>query len=104
MLHQECIRKEVQGMKAITLRNVPEELAEQIEREARSTNTSLNAAVIQLLRRATATGGAAKEEVRYHDLDHLAGTWTKDEADAFDRYLAEARQIHPDDWREPDNQ
>jgi hypothetical protein len=46
-------------------------------------------------------GGKAKkkEPVRYHDLDHLAGTWTKEEAAAFDKLIAEQRTIDPDLWK-----
>jgi len=34
----------------------------------------------------------------YRDLDHLAGTWTADQADAFDRRLAEQRQVDEAAW------
>jgi hypothetical protein len=32
----------------------------------------------------------------HHDLDHLAGTWTDEEAAAFDAVLVEQRQIDPE--------
>lgn len=81
-------------MKAITLRNIPTELAQRIEAEASRTGASLNATVLRLLHEAllpgTAGGGAKRA---YHDLDHLAGTWSKEEADEFDRYLVESRGL-----------
>ena len=82
-------------MKAITLRNVPEDLAAMIEAEAKRTGASLNATVIRLLQQATAVDiPATKPEPQtYHDLDFLIGSWTKEEADEFDHHLEEARRI-----------
>lgn len=82
-------------MKAITLRNVPPELAEKIEQEAQRTNASLNATVIRLLRQAMSPDGnkSGSKPKKHRDLDFLAGTWTKEEADEFDRYLEESRRI-----------
>jgi plasmid stability protein len=81
-------------VKAITLRNLPPELADKVEEEARRTGASLNATVIALLRRALMPEtGTSCEPKRFHDLDFLAGTWTKEEADEFDRYLEESRRI-----------
>lgn len=37
-----------------------------------------------------------KPPVRYHDLDHLVGTWTKQEAAAFDKIVKSFRTIDPD--------
>ncbi len=61
--------------------------------------TSVNKAVIELLEESA--GGKAKKKapVRYHDLDHLAGTWTKEEAAAFDKLIAEQRMIDPELWK-----
>ncbi len=61
--------------------------------------TSVNKAVIELLEESA--GGKAKKKtpVRYHDLDHLAGTWTKEEAAAFDKLIAEQRTIDPELWK-----
>lgn len=80
-------------MKAITLRQIPPDLATFIEDEAAKTHSSLNATVIRLLRRA-ADLEAPKPQAgkqKYRDLDFLIGSWTKEEADDFDRYLEESR-------------
>ena len=34
----------------------------------------------------------------HHDLDHLAVTWTDEEAAAFDAALAEQRRVDPELW------
>lgn len=82
-------------MKAITLRNLPPELAEKIEQEAARQNASLNATVIRLLQQAflPAQAPSVSKPRKLRDLDWLAGSWTKEEADEFDRYLEESRRI-----------
>jgi hypothetical protein len=35
----------------------------------------------------------------YHELDSLAGSWARDEADAFDLALREQRTVDPNAWR-----
>jgi hypothetical protein len=37
----------------------------------------------------------APRPVSQTDIDHLAGTWSREEADAFDRYMRSSRQIEP---------
>lgn len=82
-------------MKAITLRNLPPNLARIVQQRAKQKKTSVNKAVIELLEESA--GGKAKKKtpVRYHDLDHLAGTWTEEEAAAFYKLIAEQREIDP---------
>lgn len=86
-------------MKAITLRNLPAPLARHLEEEAAASGASLNKTVIRLLLRVTGLAEPAPAEVRHHDLDHLAGAWSTEEAAAFDRALAEQRRIDPELWR-----
>ena len=87
-------------MKAITLRNLPPEVAKRVQQRAKQKKTSVNKAVIELLEESV--GGKVKkkdERTRYHDLDHLIGTWTKEEADAFDKIIKSFRTIDPDLWK-----
>ena len=87
-------------MKAITLRNLPPDVARTVQQRAKQKKTSVvNKAVIELLEESS--GGKAKKKapIRYHDLDHLAGTWTNEEAAAFDKLIAEQRTIDPDLWK-----
>ena len=82
-------------MKPITLRNLPPRVAQAIRKKAATEKTSLNKAVIGLLE--VSTGNSKPEKKR--DLSWLAGSWSKEEADAFDRALAEQRQIDPEMWK-----
>ncbi len=85
-------------MKAITLRNIPPELGKRLEQEASGHQTSLNKTVLHLLMQATGLVRSDRGPARFHDLDHLAGTWTADEAAQFDRSLQAQRRIDPELW------
>ncbi len=86
-------------MKAVTLRSLPPEVSKAIRREAKRKGTSINKAVISLLQRKAAAEEKSKQRrTVYHDLDALAGAWSKKEGAAFDKALASQRLIDPDLW------
>lgn len=86
-------------MNAITVRNLPPELARVIRQKAKRDKISLNRAVIGLLEEATGLGKSAKPEVLHHDLDDLAGSWSKEEYEEFTEALLEQRQIESEMWK-----
>jgi hypothetical protein len=90
-MHQE------RTMKIITLRNIPSELQHVIEARARKTG-SLNKTIIAMLEEAAGIHPAPKRRRQYRDLSHLAGRWTREEADAFDKALREIRTVDPEFW------
>lgn len=85
-------------LRTITLRSIPHDLARIIEKRAREKRLSLAKAVIDLCEEAAGIRKAARP-VRHHDLDALAGTWTKEEGAAFEAALGEQRKIDPELWR-----
>ncbi len=87
-------------MKQITIRGIPDEVEKIIKREAKTKGLSLNRAFISLLERAM--GIRTKEKKRkalYHDLDHLFGVWTKEDAAAFNKNLELQRKIDEELWK-----
>lgn len=80
-------------MKAITLRNLPEQVARIIQQRAAAEGISLNRAVIKVLEE------RLRSEPLHHDLDDLAGSWSDAEARAFDQALSEQRAIDPELWQ-----
>lgn len=85
-------------MKAITLRNIPPDVARAVERRASREGQSLNKAVLELV----AEGAGLKNrapKVRHTDLDSLFGTWSKKQADAFDGRIRELRTVDPEVWK-----
>ena len=83
-------------MSGITLRNIPPKLQELIRKRASKDGLSLNKAVLRMLEEASGQRRPARE--LYHDLDDLAGTWSDDEAAAFDAALLAQRRVDPEAW------
>jgi hypothetical protein len=89
------------AMKPITLRNVPPPVERAIKNRAKRERVSLNRAVVGLLEEATGNARrkpATEPKTLHYDLDKFSGSWTKEEADAFDAALAEQRRVDPKDW------
>ncbi len=86
-------------LKQITLRGIPEEVERIVKKEARKKGTSLNRAFISLLESATGLKREKKRKILYHDLDHLFGKWTDEEAKIFMKTLSLQREIDDDLWK-----
>ena len=87
-------------MKQITIRGIPGEVEKVGKKEAERKGMSLNKAFISLLEKAAGIKKEAKKKKSlYHDLDHLCGIWTKEEAKAFERNLELQREIDEDLWK-----
>jgi hypothetical protein len=98
ILMHSCINERT-AVNAITLRNLPEEVARAVRRKAKQEGLSLNRAVARLLQEAVGGTRSGSEPATYHDLDALAGAWSDEEADAFDAALRDERRIDPKVWR-----
>lgn len=86
-------------MKQITIRSLPPDVERAIRQESKRKNLSLNKTIVGMLKRAVGAAEPAKERFLYHDLDELSGAWSVAEADEFDDYVAEQRQIDEDLWK-----
>jgi hypothetical protein len=76
----------------ISLRNIPEEVEKAILEMSQREGISFNRATIRLLE------SRLRKPVKNTDFDEFCGTWSKAEADRFDRALRQVRQIDPADW------
>ena len=66
-----------------TIRGIPKDLEHALRERARKSGESLNQTVIRLLREAVGLNPPRKKR----DLSALAGTWSREEADEFDRQV-----------------
>jgi hypothetical protein len=89
--------KEV-SVNAITLRNLPPEVAKAVKEKARKEKLSLNKAVVRLLEEATGVE-KGKEKILHHDLDRFAGTWSEAEYQEFREAMKGHRQVDPEMWK-----
>ena len=83
-------------MKTITLRDIPPELADKIESQAKRNGTSLNRTVIQMLRSSEEPSQIGSRT--YHELDHLIGSMSAEEAEELNKAILEQRPIEEDMW------
>ena len=82
-------------MKALTIRNVPPDVAQALQAETRRRGASLNGTVIDLLRQ----GLGVRQARRSNGLRSGAGTWSKQDLAAFEKATAVFEQIDEDLWR-----
>jgi plasmid stability protein len=83
-----------EDVRNLTIRNVPDELAEALEREKSRRSGSLNQTVIELL-----SQGLGVDAPRSNGLARLAGTWTAEEHQEFDASVASFEEIDAELWR-----
>ena len=83
-------------MKTMTIRNVPAEMAQALEKERRKRGTSLNRTVLALLRNAL---GVPSRAVRSNGLRQLAGTWSEAEYKQFEQAVAPLGEVDEALWR-----
>ena len=83
-------------MKSISLRGIDDEIAQRLREEAQRQGTSVNALILQFVRKGVGLQTARRPV--YHDLDALAGTWSVEEASAFLDSLSDFEQVDRGLW------
>lgn len=86
-------------MVSIAWHKIPPKLQEVIRRRPATEGLSLDETVIRMLEEAAEQRGLAGSEL-HDDLDRLAGTWSEEEAAAFEAALLEQRiaAVDAEDW------
>jgi hypothetical protein len=80
-------------MANLSLRGLDAATLARIRSSARRLKVSVNRLIVETLRRQYAPAARARDAV-----DRLAGTWSKSEADEFDRVIAQFSGIDPEVW------
>jgi hypothetical protein len=85
-------------MKTITIRGVEPGLDRVIKARAKQENLSVNQWILQALKKIT---GLRKEQVfkKHHDLDGLAGGWSREELKSFQKNTQIFERIDEDVWK-----
>ena len=76
----------------LTVRGVPEDVAERLESLSRSRGRSVNSTVLEILKDAVGVHERRKRLERY-------ATWTEEDLADFERALADQRRIDEELWR-----
>ena len=80
---------------AISIPRVDDATAARLRIEAERRGITIEELVLELVQQ----GIENLEAPPYHDLDALAGTWSKEEADEFLKAIAEFEQVDEKLWR-----
>ena len=83
-------------MKHLTLRDIPEPVDRELRTLAVQSGMTLNDTAISVLREGL---GLASPDQRKRHLSDLAGRWTQEQADEFDKRMAIFGRIDEDLWQ-----
>lgn len=84
-------------MATMSVRGLDEKVLQRLKRQAEQEGTSLNSLVVRLLRGEGPATAAPRK--KFDDLDALAGTWTAQQARAFERDTAAFSHVDPALWK-----
>lgn len=90
-------------MKNFSLRGIDERTMAQLKTVARRQGLSVNSFILRLIE--LGLGGKARgaRQATYHDLDELAGTWSKEQAKEFSKKIAGFEKLDTELWRDSDS-
>ena len=83
----------------INFQDVDRSLVQQLREQATQRNTNLDAFVLDLVRLGLMVSQSKSQLQVYHDLDDLAGTWSTQDAESFDRMVADFGKVDKRLWR-----
>lgn len=83
-------------MKYVTIRNLPPQVADALEREKQRKHKSLNQTTIELLAQAL---GVSRQSKQGNGLASLAGGWTEQQWESFEKSVAVTEQVDEGLWR-----
>ena len=85
-------------MATMTLRGIDDTIAQALKERARREDTSVNTLLLKILRESLGLEKKRRTAV-YHDLDHLAGTWSAQECDEFLAATAVFEKVDKEMWK-----
>ena len=95
LLSPSDITPDAKAKTALALRGIDPALRSALEAEAARLGTSLNAVVLGILRSSL---GLTETAGLHHDLDALAGVWSREEAEEFAKAIRSFEEIDPSLW------
>ena len=85
-------------MTTMTLRGIDDAVSGALKEKARREETSVNTVMLRILRESLGIE-KKKRTVIYDDLDHLAGTWSAQDAAEFESATAVFEKVDEDMWK-----
>lgn len=79
------------------LRNITPDVMSLLKKEASRKKVSVNSLILHVIEKGLGIAHPVKKAV-FHDLDHLAGTWSNKDKKAFDDNIKSFEQIDKELW------
>ena len=73
------------------LKGISPEVMLRLKEEAQKLQTSVNPLILNLIEEGI---GLSRKKRTYHDLDHLANSWSSEEEKAFEKHTVEIGRAH----------
>jgi len=86
-------------MTTMSIRGLDEKAAKLLKERARRSGKSVNTQVVELIRKGLGLAAPGAGGRMHTDLDHLAGTWSAEEANAFARRTSAFGTIDAELWK-----
>lgn len=84
-------------MATMTLRGIDDRISNALKEQAKKEGTSVNSLTLKLLKEKLGLE-KQKRNLLYDDLDHLAGTWSAEQAAAFEEAVAGFEKVDEKMW------
>ncbi len=86
-------------MTTLSVRGIDEQTTQLIKQEAKRRGISMNTLILELIRDGISSRFEVIHLPTFSDLDHLAGTWTPEEAAEFIKTQQDFEKIDEELWR-----
>ena len=86
-------------MSMLTIHGIDSELSQRLKLAAKEQGLSVNSYILQLLKISLGLSKPQNYTKKFHDLDHLFGTWTDEECAAISKKIIQERQIDDELWK-----
>jgi len=85
-------------MATMTIRGIDDEVAKLLKERAKTEGISVNALLLKMVKESLGIEKRRRIKI-YHDLDHLAGTWSEKDLKEFQKNVEDLERIDEEIWR-----
>ena len=84
-------------MATMTVRGIDTEVAKLLKDQANSEGISVNALLLKMVKESLGVEKKRRTKI-YHDLDHLAGTWSEKDLKEFRKNVEDLEKVDKEIW------
>ena len=85
-------------MATMTVRGIDAEVAKLLKDQAKNEGISVNALLLKMMKESLGIEKKRRTKI-YHDLDHLAGTWSEKDFKEFQKNVEDLEKVDKELWK-----